>query len=111
LDAFSYKNEWSDIDAVMLLVKDRTSGKTTYGGGRVVEVAFPKGTPPETMNVNFNMAYSFLCAHSEFYNCPLVLAGRIDAELDYGEKYPPLRSSASARLDEKVTPDVFSDDT
>jgi uncharacterized protein (DUF1684 family) len=89
LKAFSYKNTWSDIDAVMLFVKDRTSGKTTYGGGRVVEVAFPKGAPPETMTVNFNMAYSFLCAHSEFYNCPLILTSPIDAELAYGEKYPP----------------------
>jgi uncharacterized protein (DUF1684 family) len=90
LKAFSYKNAWSDIDGVLLLVRDRTSGKTTYGGGRVVEVAFPKGEPPQTVTVNFNMAYSFLCAHSQFYNCPLILAAPIDAELNYGEKYPPL---------------------
>ena len=95
MDAFSYERDWSEIDAIMLLVKDRTSGKTTYGGGRVVEVAFPKGAPPETMTINFNMAYSFLCAHSEFYNCPLILAKPIDAELSFGEKHPPLRSSPS----------------
>jgi hypothetical protein len=37
-----------------------------------------------------NTAYSFLCAHSEYYNCPLVLTNVIDTELNYGEKYPPL---------------------
>ncbi len=38
------------------------------------------------------MAYSFLCAHSEFYNCPLVLTNRVDADLTYGEKFPPRMS-------------------
>lgn len=89
LKAFSYKKAWNEIDGLMLLLRDRTSGKTTYGGGRVVEVPFPKGAPPTTMAVNLNMAYSFLCAHSEFYNCPLILANRVDAELNYGEKYSP----------------------
>jgi uncharacterized protein len=90
LKAFSHKKNWDEIRGLMLLLRDRTSGKTTYGGGRVVDVHFPPGAPPQTITVNFNTAYSFLCAHSEFFNCPLVLANRIDAELHYGEKFPPL---------------------
>jgi hypothetical protein len=90
LKTYSYKQNWADIEALLILLKDRTSGKTTYGGGRVVEVNFPKGAPPATMTVNLNTAYSFLCAHSNFYNCPLVLASTVDSELRYGEKYPPL---------------------
>jgi uncharacterized protein len=90
LKAFSYKKTWDEIDYLLLLLKDKTSGKTTYGGGRVVEVRVPKGAPPRTVTVNLNTAYSFLCAHSEYYNCPLVLANQVDAALTFGEKYPPL---------------------
>jgi hypothetical protein len=93
LKAFSYKKSWGDIDELLVLLKDRTSGKTTYGGGRVVDVSISKdskGAPPEKLTVNLNMAYSFLCAHSSFYNCPLVLTSYVDADLNFGEKYPPL---------------------
>jgi uncharacterized protein (DUF1684 family) len=90
LKVFSYKKTWDEIDYLLLLLKDRTSGKTTYGGGRVVEIGVPKGAPPRTVAVNLNTAYSFLCAHSEYYNCPLVLTNQVDAELTFGEKYPPL---------------------
>jgi uncharacterized protein (DUF1684 family) len=92
LKTFSYRNDWQDIDALLLLLRDRTSGKTTYGGGRVVDISIPKGAPPATVTFDFNMAYSFLCAHSDFYNCPLVLTNRVDADLTFGEKYPPKMS-------------------
>jgi hypothetical protein len=90
LKLFSYEKNWNNIDAMLLLLRDRTSGKTTYGGGRVVEVSVPKGAPPAQLTINLNTAYSFLCAHSEFYNCPLVLANVVDSALEYGEKHPPL---------------------
>jgi uncharacterized protein (DUF1684 family) len=73
----------------MLFVRDGTSGVTTYEGGRVVDVSIPAGATPQPVTVNFNIAYSFLCAHSEYFNCPLVLTDRIAADLNYGEKYPP----------------------
>lgn len=87
LKTFSYRNNWDDIDALLLLLRDRTSGKTTYGGGRVVDISIPKGAPPATITFDLNMAYSFLCAHSDFFNCPLVLTNRVDTELKFGEKY------------------------
>lgn len=96
LKAFSYKKSWDEIDELLVLLKDRTSGKTTYGGGRVVDVPLPKdpkdpkGAPVQTLKLNLNMAYSFLCAHSNYYNCPLVLTSYVDADLNFGEKYPPL---------------------
>jgi uncharacterized protein (DUF1684 family) len=93
LKTYSYQKSWDDIEALLILLRDRTSGKTSYAGGRVAEVHFPKGAPPERMTIDLNRTYSFLCAHSNFYNCPLVLTTRIDAELNYGEKYPPLFSS------------------
>jgi uncharacterized protein len=92
LKTFSYKNNWNEIEFLLLLLRDRTSGKKTYGGGRVVDISIPKGTPPATITIDLNKAYSFLCAHSDFFNCPLMLTNRLDAELEFGEKYPPLRS-------------------
>ena len=88
--AYSYKSDWKDVDFLLLLLKDRTSGKSTYGGGRVIELHIPKGAPPRNLSVNLNMASSFLCAHSDFYNCPIALADRLDVALAYGEKYPAL---------------------
>ena len=90
IKAYSYKNRWADIDALLFLLKDSTSGKSTYGGGRVIEMHIPRGAPPASVAINLNMAYSFLCAHSEFYNCPIALTDRLDVALPYGEKYPPL---------------------
>lgn len=94
LKAYSYQKSWPELEFILLLLKDRTSGKTTYGGGRVAEVWFPKGAPPETMTVDFNRDYSFLCAHSNFYNCPIALTDYIDTELNYGERYPPVFASS-----------------
>jgi hypothetical protein len=95
LKAYSYEKTWDRIGLLLLLLKDRTSGKTTYEGGRVVDISIPKGAPPRTVTVNFNTAYSFLCAHSEYYNCPLVLTNNLDTELSYGEKHPPLTTAAA----------------
>jgi len=92
LKTYSYRNDWNEIDALLLLLRDRTSGVTTYGGGRVVDVHIPKGSPPQEITFDLNTAYSFLCAHSEYFNCPLVLANKLDVELKFGEKYPPLLS-------------------
>jgi uncharacterized protein (DUF1684 family) len=92
LKALSYRNNWNEIDVLLLLLRDGTSGKTTYGGGRVVEISIPKGAPPATVTFDLNLAYSFLCAHSEFYNCPLVLTNRVDVDLPFGEKFPPKMS-------------------
>lgn len=95
LKAFSYKKSWDEISELLVLLKDRTSGKTTYGGGRVVDVSLPKAAkdpgsaPVQALTLNLNMAYSFLCAHSSFYNCPLVLTSYVDADLNFGEKHPP----------------------
>jgi hypothetical protein len=95
--AFNKQKEWAKIDHLLLLVRDRTSGKTTYGGGRVLEVQFAAGAPPQSLTLNFNTLYSFLCAHSDFYNCPIALTDRIDAELTFGEKHPPVLGSDGER--------------
>lgn len=92
LKTYSHRNDWNEIETLLLLLRDRTSGKTTYGGGRVVDIRIPKGSPPQSITVDLNTAYSFLCAHSDFFNCPLALADKLDTELTFGEKFPPLFS-------------------
>ncbi len=98
LKTYSHRNEWKEIGALLLLLRDRTSGKSTYGGGRVVDIHIPKGSPPQTITIDLNTAYSFLCAHSEYFNCPLVLANNLDVELKFGEKFPPVLSGKTAPL-------------
>lgn len=97
LKTYSYSNDWKKIEGVLLLLRDRTSGKTTYGGGRVVDIAIAKGSPPQEITFDLNTAYSFLCAHSDAFNCPLVLTNNVDVALKYGEKYPPVFSGDSAK--------------
>ena len=55
-----------------------------------ITVRGPSGDVAQTITFDANTAYSFLCAHSAYFNCPLVLANSLDVELEFGEKYPPL---------------------
>ena len=87
--AYSYEQSWDTLKHMMFFIKDQTSGKTTYGDGRVVEFDYEKNSLDTNIEINFNRAYTFLCAHSKFYNCPLVLTDKIQAKLEYGEKLSP----------------------
>lgn len=84
--AYSYEATWETMKHMMIFIKDLTSGKTTYGGGRVVEFEYDQFSESNAIDINFNRAYAFLCAHSKFYNCPLVLTDKIQSKLEYGEK-------------------------
>ncbi|MGH8081614.1 MAG: DUF1684 domain-containing protein, partial [Lysobacter sp.] len=89
LRAFNKERDWSKINHVLMFVTDKTSKKTSYGGGRSIEVDFAPGAAPKTLTVNLNTMYSFLCAHSDYFNCPINLTTFVPVELKYGEKYPP----------------------
>lgn len=89
LRAFNKNKDWSKIDHLLLFFTDKTSKKTSYGGGRVLETHFPAGQPPQRVSLNLNTLYSFLCAHSDYYNCPINLTTYVPVELSFGEKYPP----------------------
>lgn len=89
LRAFNKEKDWTKINHVLLFLTDKTSKKTSYGGGRVLETHFSAGQAPKTMTLDLNTLYSFLCAHSDYYNCPINLTSFVDTELKYGEMYPP----------------------
>ena len=78
-----------DDDGLFIIMKDATSGTTTYGSGRFLAVE-KKPKDGETFKLDLNRAYNPPCAFSEFTTCPLppkqnVLKVKIEA----GERYPP----------------------
>jgi len=53
---------------LFLPFRDATSGKSTYGGGRYIEVALPAGNE---VTIDFNRAYHPYCAYTVGYSCPV----------------------------------------
>lgn len=67
---------------------DITNGKTTYGGGRYLDISYaPQAT---TCTIDFNFAYAPYCAHSHSYSCPIVPAeNNLNIAIEAGEKLIP----------------------
>jgi uncharacterized protein (DUF1684 family) len=76
------KKEYKDY--LVILFKDQTSGKETYGGGRYIDLTTPQGN---TIIINFNKAYQPYCAYAEGFNCPVPPK----------ENYLPVRVEAGVR--------------
>lgn len=77
--------ELLDDGSYYLLIRDATSGKTSYGAGRFLTSEQPAG---DEVVLDLNKLYSPPCAFTEFATCPLpqpsnVLAVAIEA----GERY------------------------
>ena len=53
-------------DYLSLPFTDETSGKTSYGGGRYVDLKIPSG---DTIIIDFNKAYNPYCAYNHKYSC------------------------------------------
>ncbi len=57
-------------DYLFLPFRDTTNGKETYGGGKYMDLAIPKGN---TIILDFNKSYQPYCAYNAYdYNCPVV---------------------------------------
>lgn len=70
--------------------RDATSGKTTYGAGRYLEVENPFDEEDKEADVpiDFNFAYSPFCAYNEEYACPLPPRGNwLEVAVEAGEKH------------------------
>lgn len=78
-------------DAYFIVFADATTGKTTYGGGRFIDVKKPDATG--ATHIDFNKAYNPPCVFSPYATCPLppkqnVLPVSVTAgELNYGEQH------------------------
>jgi uncharacterized protein (DUF1684 family) len=71
-------------DYLFLPFTDPTNGKTTYGGGRYLDLEIPEG---DTMVIDFNKAYNPYCAYNGKYSCPIPpKENHIDVEVTAGVK-------------------------
>jgi len=78
--------ESPDDDSYFVIFRDRTSGDTTYGGGRFLAVE-AAGDDDTTM-IDFNYAYSPPCAFTAFATCPLPTPqNSLPVEITAGEKH------------------------
>jgi hypothetical protein len=61
----TYKN------LLFLPFTDGTSGNTSYGGGRYMDVMTTDEKPNGTIALNFNNTYNPYCAYNNKYSCPI----------------------------------------
>lgn len=74
-------------DGLFIPFLDATSGKTTYGAGRYLEIPPPKGSH---ISLDFNMSYNPYCAYTEGYTCPFPpKENRLKIAIEAGEKTYP----------------------
>ncbi|MCF8259062.1 MAG: DUF1684 domain-containing protein [Flavobacteriales bacterium] len=72
---------------LLLAFKDLTSGATTYGGGRFIDVEIPEG---DTLPIDFNKAYNPYCAYSTRYACPITPEENfLNTEVTAGVRFAP----------------------
>ncbi|MFB8190652.1 DUF1684 domain-containing protein [Microbacterium sp. NPDC055988] len=70
-------------------IRDLTSGKTTYGAGRVVELQFADEAVQRIDHIDFNYLTALPCAFTNFVTCPLPPSqNHLDFEVTAGEKKP-----------------------
>ena len=73
-------------NSLFLPFTDLTSGESTYGGGRYLDLKIPDG---ENITLDFNLAYNPYCAYNGTgkYSCPIPpKANFVKAEIKAGEK-------------------------
>jgi hypothetical protein len=78
-----------DDDKLFFVIRDRTSGKTTYGGARFLYADLPETglTKPGIVVLDFNIAVNPPCMFTPYATCPLPPAqNRLPIEVTAGEK-------------------------
>ena len=87
----AYQNvKWSKKEGyandLFVPFRDVTSGKTSYGGGRYLDIKIPSS---ESLILNFNLAYNPYCAYTDGWFCCLPPAeNTLKVEINAGLKAP-----------------------
>ncbi|MBW3520123.1 DUF1684 domain-containing protein [Flavobacterium sp. NKUCC04_CG] len=55
-------------NSLFLPFTDLTSGVSSYGGGRYMDIEIPEG---DTLILNFNLSYNPYCVYNPKYSCPI----------------------------------------
>ena len=64
---------------------DKTNGKTSYEGGRFIDVLITDENKDGTIIIDFNKAYNPYCAYSDRYSCPITPRDNyLDIEINAG---------------------------
>ncbi len=76
-----------DTEAFVVF-RDRTSGDTTYGAGRFLDVPLPPAG--DEVELDFNRAYNPPCAFTPYATCPLPPPeNELPVRIEAGERTPP----------------------
>ena len=68
--------------------RDTTSGQTTYGAGRYLDIAH---NDDGTVTIDFNLAYNPSCVYSDGWSCPIPpMNNWLPVPIEAGEKMYPL---------------------
>lgn len=77
----------SQEDYLFIPFRDGTSGKSSYGAGRYLELSTADVKQGNVL-LDFNMAYNPYCAYSTMYNCPIPPANNfLKSEITAGASY------------------------
>jgi uncharacterized protein (DUF1684 family) len=69
---------------MFVMFRDKTNGKSTYGGGRYLEFRIPDN---EEIILDFNQAYNPYCHYNHNYSCPVVPENhKLEIEITAGER-------------------------
>lgn len=72
-------------DGLFLAFADLTNDKTTYGGGRYINLNF--SDQAEKITLDFNLAYNPYCEYNAEYSCPLPpIENYLKVAIEAGEK-------------------------
>ena len=81
LKALGFGNQY------LLAFGDATSGETTYGAGRYLDVVIGKS---DQVTLDFNKAYNPYCAYFDDFTCPLPpMENLLEVAIEAGEKNYP----------------------
>lgn len=83
----AYQQE-GDEGQYFLPFRDDTSGDTTYGAGRYMDLHADRALEDgDEIILDFNLAYSPFCAYSDAYACPLPpVENHLDVRIEAGER-------------------------
>ncbi len=71
----------------LLAFKDATSAKSTYGGGRYIDIPILALKNKENITIDFNKSYFPYCAYNPNYICPIPpKQNNLDIKIEAGEK-------------------------
>lgn len=72
-----------------VMFTDETSGKSSYGAGRYLDIPLAPGPKPRKVTLDFNLAYNPYCAYNDNYTCPKPPAeNHLEIAIEAGEQSP-----------------------